>query len=410
MSLLAFCFASTKAFANEQIIILKNTLPIERTNEVIEIPRKELSQSLSQYLPVVRRQGSLLNSQLIDENRDGKWDKILIEISLQPFGRDTLMLQWVSEKELPLFVNLTNVRLSLRSTNNTPSPEIETYTRQRNFRPSVAVPFFQMEGPGIENDKVAFRSFFDFRNGKDIYGKVKTEPVLEQIGVDGSWHKMHSWGMDILKVGQSLGAGGLAIKEDDLLYRLGDADTAIFTTLYEGPLQAAFRLDFYNWDVGTTKQNGSETIILTKGQYYYQNKINVPLQMFQQLICGIADFGSNELEFKKHNHKFSSLSTYGPQAEGTATNLGLAILFPSKRYLSNATTTSTDSIPNTTYVALKASNKNEITIFFFACWEKSDRRFEAGKAYALYLQQEADKIANPVQTIIQRSRMTMRHN
>jgi len=60
--------------------------------------------------------------------------------------------------------------------------------RQRGFVQNIANPVYQMEGPGIENNKVAFRSFFDKRNGKDIYGKLITTPILDQVGLTESWH------------------------------------------------------------------------------------------------------------------------------------------------------------------------------------------------------------------------------
>lgn len=47
-----------------------------------------------------------------------------------------------------------------------------------------------MEVPGIENDKVAFRAFFDYRNSKDIYGKIVDTPTLERVGVGSGWHEL----------------------------------------------------------------------------------------------------------------------------------------------------------------------------------------------------------------------------
>jgi hypothetical protein len=290
---------------------------------------------------------------------------------------------------------MTNVQLSLRSDNSSPSAEINEATRFRGFTQNIAKPYYQMEGPGIENDKVAFRAFFDYRNGKDVYGKIVDTTVLEKVGVGASWHQMQYWGKDILKVGNSLGAGALAVMEDNRIYPLADADTSTFQVLYEGPLQAAFKLDFKNWDVVHSKKNGSETISITKGNFFYRNDISVALTNTQYLLSGIANFGIAQVVYRKHNAYLSSVSTYGKQADGTSTNLGLAIMFRTDEYAENKTSDTTTAIPNTSYVALKPTEKKPIC--FFACWQQTDPRFATQTGFENYLQETADKLANPIQ-------------
>ncbi len=70
--------------------------------------------------------------------------------------------------------------------------------------------FIRYEGPGIESDRVAYRIYLDWRNGFDIFGNITASPMLHQVGLDGysSYHNMQPWGLDLLKVGKSLGAGG----------------------------------------------------------------------------------------------------------------------------------------------------------------------------------------------------------
>ncbi|MEO7767830.1 MAG: DUF4861 family protein, partial [Ferruginibacter sp.] len=296
------------------------------------------------------------------------------------------------------FKKYTNVRLSLRSDSNVPSPDVNTAARSRGFSQNIASPFYQMEGPGIENDKVAFRAFFDYRNGKDIYGKIVDSTVLENVGVGASWHTLQSWGMDILKVGNSLGAGALAISENGQLFRLGDADSTYFKTLYEGAVRATFKLDFNNWDVGTVRQSGSEYISIMKGNYFYKNEVVLPLKPNQKLVAGMANFGLGNATYKKHNTVFSSISTYGKQAEGTTTNLGLAIMFSNDDYLNNYTSGDSATIPNTSYVVLKNGHKK--TIYFFACWEQSDPRFKTKEGFEKYLNDAALLLANPIQVKI----------
>ena len=70
---------------------------------------------------------------------------------------------------------------------------------------------FPYEGIGWENGLVGYRLYLDGRLVSDIFGKRKADPALVSIGQHGSYHDLADWGMDVLKVGPSLGIGGLGI-------------------------------------------------------------------------------------------------------------------------------------------------------------------------------------------------------
>lgn len=401
---LVFAFSISQSIMGQSagqpsVIIISNHASFSRLNEIISIKRDSLREKANTFFPLTRKGRQFLPEQIVDTNKDGIWDELLIEVNLPAKSNDTLELRWVPKTEIVKFKKSTNVRFSLNSKTGNSSPEIESRVRIRDFIQDISDPVFQMEGPGIENDKVAFRSFFDKRNGKDTYGKTTTELVLESVGLSGTWHELQDWGMDILKVGNSLGAGALAVKEKDSLYRLADADTSVFISLYEGPLQASFQLKFIGWDAGTTQKNGSETITLSKADFFYKNEITLALNNNQHLVSGIAHFSEDSANYFHHNDAFSSLSTYGNQAEGTGTKLGLAIMFPTENYIGNTSTTTTDAISNTCYVEMKSQRTKKL-IYFFACWEKTDKRFSTKQGFENYLQQTADRLANPIQVQI----------
>jgi hypothetical protein len=386
-------FLNEESYSQNQSVIIANPTAFTRNKEIIAIKKSDIGNIIDSLYPSVKMQNQFLVTQTIDTNNDGIWDELLIEVSLAANAKDTLQINWLSKEEM-FFPKRTNIQLSLRSDTDVPSPEINDAKRNRGFVQNIAKPFYQMEGPGFENDKVAFRAFFDARNGKDIYGKIVEEPILEKVGVGASWHNLQSWGMDILKVGNSLGAGALAVKENNKIYRLADADSTTFQVLYEGALQAAFKLNFTNWDVANAKQNGSETITLTKGNFYYQNEVSLVLNKSQNLVTGFANFIDAKVLYKKYNAHFSSISTYGKQADGSDSNLGMAIVFSTKNYLENKMADQTTSIPNTSYVVLKPRNKS--AIYFFAGWEKSDNRFATQQGFENYVEQTVQELSNPI--------------
>lgn len=343
--------------------------------------------------PFITLKGQECICQAADSNKDGIWDSLFIEVTLAPYATDTLSLQWIAVPP-GNYPKTTNIRFSLRSADGQPQREITDTFRKRGFEQNISQPVYQMEGPGIENDKVAFRIFFDKRNGKDIYGKLTTTPVLDIVGLNGNWHHLQDWGMDILKTGRSMGAGAFAVKANGKIWPLADADSTVFTQLYEGPLAAAFRLDFYNRDAGGTLQQGSEVITMLKGNYFYTTTLYLPLSQEQKLLQGFAHFYSDSMRIVAHNKRYTSILTYGTQAEGDISPLGLAIMVPQQNFLSADTTLSTDQFPNSCYAEL--STAHNISTRFFACWARTESRFENKAGFTGYLQEVADKLAHPI--------------
>jgi hypothetical protein len=378
-------------------IAIKNPCNFERANEIITLKRNELSFVKDDAVVRVTQKGRLIVTQVVDTNLDGRWDELLCRVKLKPKSSDILFV-YESNKKVR-FPNRTNVRLSLKSKNDQPSAEIERDIRKRGFVQDISNPYYQMEGPGIENDKVAFRCFFDYRNGKDIYGKTTERMVLDQIGLKGSWHQKQDWGMDILKVGESLGAGGLGVVEGEKLFRMGDADLSEYKAITKGPLQAQLKLEFTGWDIGTVKSNGSETMSMNAGDYFYKNNVSIVDMAGRRLAPGIAYFGGYKIRVKKHNQWFTSVSTYGRQAEGTSTQLGLALMFPTKDFVSFKQTAKTGDLGNTIY-AILTYPKNPSAIYFFACWQLSNPKFATAKGFDNYLDQTAQRLAYPIITHI----------
>ena len=75
----------------------------------------------------------------------------------------------------------------------------------------------------------------------DIFGKIIPDMVLSQVGVDGyeSYHEMSDWGMDILKVGKSLGLGSIAFWNGTKAERIEKTDSVICKILNDGILYSS---------------------------------------------------------------------------------------------------------------------------------------------------------------------------
>ena len=166
---------------------------------------------------------SVIPSQAIDDDGDGKKDTLLTLVDLGPAEQKALSIVTDRRAVLASSPKLTQAEISHKIGGEwrprKDKPELKEYVGG-TFKnvDELRTPaehtdhsnFIRYEGPGIESDLVAYRIYLDWRNGFDIFGKKVTTPVLQGIGQDGfeSYHHMAPWGMDILKVGQSLGAGG----------------------------------------------------------------------------------------------------------------------------------------------------------------------------------------------------------
>ena len=376
------------------VIRLINMDNVEKTGAIVYLDKNDIG--LTQGNLRITSNNHEIPAQQIDTDGDGDWDQVLLLSDFEP--KEVKPLEIAADKvDNQISAEpYTNISFSVKAQDRFAGSKITKIVRKRGATQRISDPFFQLEGPGIENDKVAFRTFFDPRNGKDIYGKTTDQMILDRAGIGSSWHQLSDWGMDILRVGQSLGAGGLGVIEDGKLYRLGDADEITYQELYSGALESSHRLEFKGWDAGSRKIDGSERLTLTKGKYYYRNDIGLS-DTTLTLAVGIPSFKSDSVTFRKHNDLFSSISTYENQADGTDSKLGLAVLFSSDQYVDHGSTDTTGTVSDTHYVALKG--QHETRIYFFACWELSDVYFSKRSNFEEYLQKEADKLSNAIQII-----------
>lgn len=285
-----------------QSITIKNPYPFPLNNSCLVVERKMFNQNDNSLHPViwdVNKKG-VLPCQTDDLDDDGIWDELVILISLKVdetfFGK----IQWVKQKDTPKFQTHTNVYLGISRNRDGHFIEVQ----EEIFPPmyECKTPYqYQFEGVGWENDVIAFRTYCDRRNGKDIFGKTTQEMILSNIGKIENYHERQSWGMDILKVGNSLGIGAVGAIHDGVLYRLGDTQYHDFKCITEGPIRSIFKLGFDGWTVGSDTLSATETITIIAGKNGFINQVvvtgkNVP----DTLISGLSMIGINgEREWMK---------------------------------------------------------------------------------------------------------------
>ena len=394
------CNNKTKQNIENNQLSFQNTLPIKRVQEAVSISRKKLSGILGNIgndsIPVlVSKSGNIIPFQLEDTDSDGNWDALLTSLDFLPNEIIHLEVKKISKQTAPSFQNETNVRFGVGKTKKNVS-EVVTYQREGDPREKDSL-FFQMEGPAWENDKVGFRFYFDPRNGIDIFGKTTSKMVLDKVGLHSNYHKLENWGMDVLKVGNSLGAGAIALKAPNgKLHRLTGIEKTTFNIITEGPVKSIFEMKYEGVKIEDQTINITHRVSIVKGQWGYKSElffsgIKKPIN----LVSGIVNLKSNTENSEKFHNAFC-LKSFGLQSENKD-HLGMAILVNEQDYIKHYSVGKKETGISTTYlVEMKASNTKTAAFHFLAGWEKSNTQFSSVEGFDTMLKNFSNKINNPI--------------
>lgn len=188
--------------------------------------------------------------------------------------------------------------------------------------------FLKYEGPGWENDLVGYRLYLDWRNGIDVFGKTGTEPVLSGVGQDGydSYHELADWGVDVLKVGASLGLGSLGRLDGDKVMHFQNVDNTSWKLLEDKKLSARFNVSYQGWSVANKKVDLNTDYTIHVGDP--TTLVNVTLsEPIDNLVTGFVNHPNTHF-FKKQHKNWQVIATFGEQSIATpGDTLGLALFY-----------------------------------------------------------------------------------
>jgi len=360
----------------------------------VVVNRSELNQYLtdtttnSQVL-VRDETGEWLSSQCDDVNGDGSWDELAFLCDLEAGENKKLVFETSAAK--PDFPIRTNIRFGRMAK---PFEEVTGDIRMKTNDTKFTAPVYQMEGPAWENDQIAFRNYYDARNGMDIFGKKSADMVLDSVGVNGrDYHTLADWGMDILKVGNSLGAGAIAIGIGDSLYRVGPCEEGRYRLISEGPVRAILELTYRNVPAGERMYNITHHVSIYAGDRFYRSKVWVSnLQGDEELVTGIVNLHEVPAEtFDEGAIKvMASLGNQGFNGEV----LGMGVLLSARQFKRFWEAPFTGSgIVNTHLVSLVLSNDKPSEYSFLAAWELQDEQVKENEYFMNILKSAAKKLA-----------------
>lgn len=399
--------ASSCQKKKEAIILLENDITLEREDEPVSISRDNIERHLGTIpegmIPaIVDEDGNFIPSQMDDLTGNGEWDELFFLSSIPPNKMITRKLKLIPSEDSPSFKPRTNIRFAEITDDGNFISQSKARRLKADDPPSTEM--FQHEGPAWENEFVGFRNYFNSRNSMDIFGKVTSNMVLDSAGIGEDYHFMQYWGMDILMVGNSLGAGALAFEKDSVFHRVAPGAKGTFELISEGPLRSVLRLRYDQWLVGGNEYSLIHDISIYGGAWYYESTVYIEgMKSDETLISGITTI---ELEEKdpiilKNDKGVSTFATHGQQAYNDGEYLGMAIMVGENSYKGyEYIGTDGEDIENTYLVKMRWDDDKPVKFRFYSNWELTNEQFSDRTYFRDFLEHEAAGMAYPVKISI----------
>ncbi|HPM31166.1 MAG TPA: DUF4861 domain-containing protein [Chryseolinea sp.] len=250
--------------------------------------------------------------------------------------------------------------------------------------------FIRYEGPGWESDKVGYRFYLDQRNATDVFGKKGPEMVLQNVGLDGfdSYHEIQPWGMDVMKVGKSLGVGSIGAFENGKTIRVEKTDSVTCRITENGVVYSSILTNYYGWKLGGKKYDVQSTISIHAGTRLSHQILSVTNNP-DTLCTGIVkDKLAKVFKSKGDAQHWGYIATYGNQSLNNDA-LGLVVFFNP----ANALGFKEDEFSE--IIALKP-NMGKLEYYFEGAWELEANGISNETEFLSYIQSMASQLSQPV--------------
>ena len=340
--------------------------------------------------------GSAQPSQTVDTDGDGSLDGLLLAADFTPAEIKSFTISSDPAIAKPALKKLTQAEISIKEGGEWNGKEYVGGTFKNVDRVTPPPQYtdhsywIRYEGPGIESDKVAYRVYLDWRNGFDIFGKKTNDVVLQNVGVDGydSYHLNADWGVDVLKVGKSLGMGGFGFwngKSVDLVSQVDTRD-AIITN--NGDLYSGFKINYNGWQINNQKVDLAAHFTMNAGSRLVNVKLKASEQLPNLAIGLVKHPGTTLLEGNQNvsGYAWTYVASWGKQSlSGENDHLGMAVIF--RRDDRSSQTTDENS-----YVSVMKDKGGELEYYFLAAWEHELDGIKTEADFKAYLDREVERL------------------
>lgn len=396
-------------YSDSLVIFLTNPLDIQRIDEPITINLLSIEAKITHFNArafAVFDGNKEIPSQIDDMNRNGTPDILTFVADFAPKERKKIMLKYTPDKSESIpreYTKRTQAELAIKTEYTLVDGK---YVGGRFVDiDSVRVPsshvdhdnLFRHEGPGWESDKIGYRFYLDERNRTDIFGKKIPDMVLDSTGVhdlvannNESYESMLNWGMDIFKVGTSLGIGSVAMLTSNGIETVSKTDSVFCLISANGPVRSAVRGIYDGWSVAGKKYNLITEYSITAGSRL--TKVESSILPFPENLCtGLAKHEHTILleSPKQTSTTWRYLGLYGQQSLA-GDSLGIAIFYRGSDFITRCD----DSL---SYAVALQPHEGKLLYYFAAAWQQEPHGIKNFQEFRTYLNETILKLDNPIE-------------
>lgn len=392
--LTAILVVSVSCSQSENFIEIKVTNPADIHLEDVFI-KKQLTVDGSSF--TLMDGEAEIPYQIIKENNQ---NLIAFVIDLSPNESRVLQLIPVSRGKEKQFKSRTFAELAMKPGN----VHIDGKFRGDRFEnvTKIKVPeihtdhdaLFKYEGPGWESEKIGYRFYLDWRNATDIFGKKTNDLILHKVGIhdtvakDDSYHQMQDWGMDIFKVGRSLGIGSVAMWHNGKVNMVSETDSIYCEIVENGPIRSLIRTNYFGWKIGEKKYNLESDFSIAAGSRLTKVELTID-DSADSVATGLAKFEGTNFTKSDSEGTWSYIALYGNQTlVNESDKLGIAVFYKTSSLLK----LTEDEL---SHVLILQPEENKLEYFFGAAWEQEPNGISNESEFIYYLNNTLSILNNP---------------
>lgn len=374
-------------------IEIANPSSFERADEVVAVPILSLGLTTADDTLDLRSAREQLPYQFVDRSGDGEVDHLVTQLTLAGGQRATITVSRGSSVR-PDESPRAHAEISHKVGGHWDG---RRYIGGKWQSVGVLTPpaahtdhseFVRYEGPGIESDRVGYRVYLDERNGFDIFGKRTSELILHRVGLEDfeAYHHPADWGMDVLKVGDSLGMGGFAAWLGDSWLPVSAVSGWTTTIDADGPIEASFTTRYHDWTLPEQITQLQSRLTMQAGSRLVHVELNAD-SMPERMVAGLVKHADTKLfqgSLDITGQAWSYLATWGAQSLDGG-NLGMAVFVRRKDVQQFAEDN------NNQLVVLKPHGE-QLDYYFAAAWDKEPDGITSEAAFQTWLEQTAERL------------------
>jgi unsaturated rhamnogalacturonyl hydrolase len=339
---------------------------------------------------------AVLPSQTIDSDGDGALDGLLLVSDFTPAEIKSFTISDDPAIAKPAGKKYTQAEISIKEGGQWKGKEYVGGTFKNVDRvtpPAQSTDhsyWIRYEGPGIESDKVAYRIYLDWRNGFDIFGKKTSDIVLQNVGLDGydSYHLNSDWGVDVLKVGKSLGMGGFGFWNGKSVDLVSAVDTRDAFITNNGDLYSGFKINYNGWQINNQKLDLAAHFSMQAGSRLVNVKLKTSEQLPNLAIGLVKHPGTTFIEGPQNisGYAWTYVASWGKQSvSGENDHLGMAVIF-------RRDDRSKQTQDENSYVSVMKDKGGELEYYFLAAWEHELGGIKTEADFKAYLDREVVRL------------------